>query len=251
MKEEVYQPKNYRHWIDGADLVPFSVTIKETDLYIRASSDLHRKTLRIAQKYRYQIEGYIKKSPAFQSSLEPLSMPEYTPGIVKEMIRAGNEAGVGPMAAVAGAIAEAVGKELLTYSPEIIVENGGDIFLKTLRKRTVGIYAGGSPLTGKLGIEIDASDTPLGICTSSGTVGHSLSYGKSDAVVVLSASTALADAAATAIGNRVQDAGDIDKAIEFGRTISGVKGLVIIKDNNTGAWGNVKLCRTVQHTFSD
>ena len=244
MKEDNYHPRNYRHWIDGTDLVSFHVTIKETDLYIRAASDLHRKALRIAQKYRYQIEGYIKKSSTFISSLEPVPMPEYAPDIVKEMIKAGSASGVGPMAAVAGAIAEAVGKELMTYSPEVIVENGGDIFLKIMQKRTVGIFAGNSPLTGKLGIEIEAEDTPLGICTSSGTVGHSLSYGKADAVVILSTSTALADAAATAIGNIVKDDADINKAIEFGRTINGLKGLVIIKDDKTGAWGEVKLCRT-------
>jgi len=151
---------------------------------------------------------------------------------------------VGPMAAVAGAIAECVGRELLTFSPEIIVENGGDIFIKTVRKRTVGVYAGESPLTGKIGLEIEAGDTPLGICTSSGTVGHSMSLGRADAVVVLSASTALADAAATAIGNRVNQSTDIDAAIEFGRNIGGLKGIVIIVGKSVGAWGDVKLCET-------
>ncbi len=99
-------------------------------------------------------------------------------------------------------------------------------------------------MTGKIGLEIDARDTPLGICTSSGTVGHSLSYGKSDAVVVLSASTALADAAATAIGNRVNQSADIDAAIEFGRSIDGLKGIVIVVGKSVGAWGDVKLCET-------
>jgi ApbE superfamily uncharacterized protein (UPF0280 family) len=244
MKESIYQPRTYRHWIDGMDMVPFNVSIKETDLYIRATCDLHRKAMRVTQKYRYQIEGYTKKYPRFRSSLEPVSMPEYAPGIIKDMIKAGNDAGVGPMASVAGAIAEAVGRELLTYSPEIIVENGGDIFMKILKNRVVGIFAGDSPLSGKLGIDVDAKDTPLGICTSSGTVGHSLSYGKADAVVVLSDSTALADAAATAIGNRVKETSNIDEAIEFGKTITGLKGLVIIKGDKTGVWGDVKLCRT-------
>ena len=244
MKEDIYQPRTYRHWIDGTDLVPFAVTIKETDLYIRATADLHRKASRIVHKYRYQIEGYIKRSPRFQSSLEPIPMPEYAPDIIKEMIKAGNAAGVGPMASVAGAIAEYVGRELLTYSPEIIVENGGDIYLKTSKNRFVGIFAGDSPLSGKLGIEVDATDTPLGVCASSGTVGHSLSYGKADAVIVLSESTALADAAARAVGNRVKKTIDIDNAIEFGRTITGLRGLVIIKGDKTGVWGDVKLCRT-------
>ena len=244
MKEEAFQPRTYRHWIDGTDRMPFNVTIKETDLYIRATADLHRKASRIAHKYRYQIEGYINKHPTFRSALEPLEMPEYAPDIVKEMIKAGNTAGVGPMAAVAGAIAEYVGRELLTYSPEIIVENGGDIYLKTSKNRVVGIFAGDSTLSGKLGIEIEAKDTPMGICTSSGTVGHSLSYGKADAVVVLSESTALADAAATVVGNRVNETADIDNAIEFGKTIAGLTGLVIIKGDKTGVWGDVKLCKT-------
>jgi ApbE superfamily uncharacterized protein (UPF0280 family) len=244
VKEDTYQPRTYRHWIEGKDLVPFQVTVKETDLYVRASANLQRKTHRLVLKYRYQLEGYIKRNPVFQKSLEPLTVPEYAPAIVRQMAEAGQKAGVGPMAAVAGAIAESVGRELLTFTPEIIVENGGDIFLKVLKKRTVGIFAGDSPLTGKIGLEIEPGDTPLGICTSSGTVGHSLSYGKSDAVVVLSASTALADAAATAIGNRIQKPDDIDTAIEFGRSIDGLKGIVIIVGKSVGVWGDVRLCET-------
>jgi ApbE superfamily uncharacterized protein (UPF0280 family) len=160
------------------------------------------------------------------------------------MMEAGQKAGVGPMAAVAGAVAEYVGRELLDFSPEIIVENGGDIFLSIDRPRTVGIYAGGSPLTGKLGLEISPRDTPLGVCTSSGTVGHSLSFGKADAVVVLAASVSLADAAATAVGNRVINPDDVQSAIDFAGRIEGLKGLVIIIGKNVGAWGDVKLCET-------
>jgi len=244
VKEDTYQPRTYRHWIEGKDLVPFDVTVKETDLYIRAASNLQRKAHRLVLKYRHQLEGYIKLNPVFVTSLEPLPVPDYAPAIVRQMAEAARKAGVGPMAAVAGAIAECVGRELLDFSPEIIVENGGDIFIKTIRKRTVGVYAGDSPLTGKIGLEINAGDTPLGICTSSGKVGHSLSYGRSDAVVVLSASTALADAAATAIGNRVNQSADIDAAIEFGRSIDGLKGIVIVVGKSVGAWGDVKLCET-------
>jgi ApbE superfamily uncharacterized protein (UPF0280 family) len=244
MKEDAYQPRTYRHWIEGKDLAAFNVNEKETDLYIRASADFQRKAHRILLKYRYQLEGYIKRNPAFLKSLEPVPVPKYAPHIVLKMIEAANEAGVGPMASVAGAIAEFVGKELLTFSPEIIVENGGDIFIKSLRKRTVGIFAGDSPLSGKIGLEVDARKRPLGICTSSGTVGHSLSYGNADAVVVVSDSATLADAAATAIGNKVSIAADIDSATKFGQNIKGVRGLVIIKDNSVGVWGDVKLCET-------
>jgi ApbE superfamily uncharacterized protein (UPF0280 family) len=238
------EPRSYRHWIEGKDLVAFSVTVKETDLYIRATANLQRRAQRLVLKYRYQLEGYTKQSPAFLKSLEPLPVRRFAPDIVKQMSEAAQKAGVGPMASVAGAIAENVGRELLAFSPEIIVENGGDIYLKSLIKRTVGIFAGESPLTGKIGLEISAQDTPLGICTSSGTVGHSLSYGKADAVVALSPSATLADAAATAIGNRVKRASDINSAIEFGKSISGLKGVIIIKNDKMGVWGEVKLCET-------
>jgi ApbE superfamily uncharacterized protein (UPF0280 family) len=244
MKEDSYQPRVYRHWIEGGDLVAFSVAEQETDLYIRAASNLQRKARRLVSKYRRQLEKYIEKNPEFQTSLEPVNMPANAPAIVKDMAAAGTKAGVGPMAAVAGAIAEYVGKELLEFSPEIIVENGGDIYLKILKKRVVGIYAGESTLTGKIGLEINPQDTPLGVCTSSGTVGHSLSFGKADAVVALAGSAALADAAATAIGNRVKQASDIDRALEFARGISGLKGAVIIIGDKVGAWGEVKLCET-------
>ena len=240
----MYEPRTYRHWIKDKSLISFNVVAKETDLYIRASSNLQQKAHRIVLKYRRQLEDYIQRIPAFATSLEPLFVSKDAPAIAKQMAEAGQKAGVGPMAAVAGAIAECVGKELLDFTPEIIVENGGDIYIKTLGKRTVGIFVGDSPLTGKIGLEIESDDTPLGICTSSGTVGHSLSYGKSDAVVVLSASTALADAAATAIGNKVNQPEDIDTSLHFGQSIDGLKGVVIIVGEKVGAWGDVKLCET-------
>ncbi|GAI31340.1 unnamed protein product [marine sediment metagenome] len=152
--------------------------------------------------------------------------------------------GIGPMASVAGAIAEFVGSQLLDSSPEIIVENGGDIYLKSFGERLIGIYAGKSPLTGKIGLEINGQDTPMGICTSSGTVGHSLSRGKADAVIVLSKSAALADAAATAIGNLIIQPDDIPSGIEFAQGIDGLKGVIIIQGDKMGLWGEVKICRT-------
>jgi ApbE superfamily uncharacterized protein (UPF0280 family) len=240
----MYQPRTYRNWIKDKDLVTFNVTVKETDLYIRASKNLKSKALRLVTKYREALERYIERHPSFLTSLEPIPVGDNASKIIKSMAESARKAGVGPMASVAGAIAEFVGTELLAFSPEIIVENGGDIFLKSLRKRIVGIYAGKSPLTGKIGLEIEAGQTPLGICTSSGTVGHSLSFGKADAVVVLSPSTPLADAAATAIGNLIKQPEDMPNGIELARSIEGVKGVVIIKDDKIGVWGEVKICHT-------
>jgi ApbE superfamily uncharacterized protein (UPF0280 family) len=234
--------RTYRHWVRGKDLVSFNVSIIETDLYIRALTNLKRRATKLVLKYRHMLEGYIERYPLFLTSLQPVPTGEDAPQIVKAMSRAAETAGVGPMAAVAGAIAEFVGGELLAFSPEVIVENGGDIYLKSLRERVVGVYAGESPLTSRIGIVIKAEDTPLGICTSSGTVGHSLSYGKADAVVVIAKSAVLADAAATAIGNLIARADDIPEGIEFAKGVVGLRGVLIVKEGNLGLWGEVKLC---------
>ncbi len=239
----MYEPRTYRHWITGKDLISFNVVVKETDLYIRASSNLKRKAHKLVLKYRDILERYIERHPSFVTSLEPLPVSDDAPHIVKSMSEAAARVGIGPMASVAGAIAEFVGNELLAFSPEIIIENGGDIYLKSRGKRIVGIYAGKSPLTGKIGLEIKGQDTPLGICTSSGTVGHSLSQGKADAIIVLSKSATLADAAATAIGNLIVQPSDIPGGIEFAKGIDGLKGVIIIKDDKVGLWGKVKICQ--------
>jgi ApbE superfamily uncharacterized protein (UPF0280 family) len=240
----MFEPRTYRHWIKGQDLISFNVTIKETDLYIRASTNLTRKAYKLVSKYRDILERYIKRYPSFLTSLEPISAGDDAPHIIKSMSEAASKVGVGPMASVAGAIAEFVGNELLASSPEIIIENGGDVFLKSSKKRLIGIYAGKSPLSGKIGLEINGQDTPLGICSSSGTVGHSISYGKADAVIVLSKSATLADAAATAMGNLIVEPGDIPKGIDFAKGIEGLLGTIIIKDDKMGLWGKVEICPT-------
>jgi len=237
----MYQPRTYRRWIKDDDLVSFDVVVKETDLYIRAARNLEDEAIEAVIKHRAPLEEYIKSHPLFLHSLEPCSVEEDAPAVVRDMAQAAQIAGVGPMASVAGVIAEAVGKDLLAYTPEVIVENGGDIFIRILRPRLIGVYAGESPFTGKIALEINPGETPLGICTSSGTVGHSLSLGVADAVIVLSRSTALADAAATAIGNRVRTADDIDVAIEQAQVIDGLAGIIVIKDDRMGMWGSVKL----------
>jgi ApbE superfamily uncharacterized protein (UPF0280 family) len=240
----MYEPRLYRHWVKDKDLVSFNVVVKETDLYIRASSNLKRKALKLVMKYRDMLEQYIERYPLFLTSLEPVVVAEDAPQIVTEMAQSARKAGVGPMAAVAGAIAEFVGNELLVFSPEIIIENGGDIYLKSAKTRLIGIYAGKSPLTGRIALEINGQDTPMGIGTSSGTVGHSLSLGRADAAIVLSRSATLADAAATAVGNLIVQPGDIPSGIERAQSIEGVTGVIIIKDDKMGLWGEVKICPT-------
>jgi len=237
----MYEQRFYRHWIKDDDLVSFEVVVEQTDLYIRSRRNLKDKALDSVLKHRGPLESYIGRHPLFLTTLDPYQAEAEAPAIVKEMARVSQLTGVGPMAAVAGAIAEAVGRDLLAFSPEVIVENGGDIFLKITRKRLVGIYAGQSSFTRKVALEVMPRETPLGICTSSGTVGHSLSLGNADALIVLSPSTALADAAATALGNMVKAADDIPKAIEKAQTIEGLRGVVVIVGDKMGVWGKVKI----------
>jgi ApbE superfamily uncharacterized protein (UPF0280 family) len=239
----MYEERTYRNLIKTDDLVKFEVIVKETDLLVRAERDLSNETREFVLKYRRQIEAYIEANPEFQRSLIPLKEDPYAPEIVREMIRTSRLAQVGPMAAVAGAMAESVSKDLLKLSKEVIVENGGDIYLATSRERTIGIFAGDSPLSLKIGIVIGPEDSPLGVCTSSGTVGHSLSFGKADAVSVLSKSAALADAAATAIGNIVKEKKDIELGLERGKEIEGVLGMLIIVEEKMGVWGNITLAQ--------
>jgi ApbE superfamily uncharacterized protein (UPF0280 family) len=240
----MYQPRTYRHWIRDSDLISFNVVIKETDLSISARTNLRRKALRLVSKHRSTLEKYIEQHPTFLTSMEALPVDDVAPHIVKMMLEAAQKAGVGPMASVAGAIAEFVGTELSAFSPEVIVENGGDIYLRSLKKRVIGVYAGNSPLNGKIGLEINGRDTPLGVCTSSGTVGHSLSYGQADAVIAVARSATLADAAATAIGNLIKKPADISSGIEVAKGIENLKGVVIIIGSDLGLWGEVKICQT-------
>ncbi|MBN2453017.1 MAG: UPF0280 family protein [Candidatus Omnitrophica bacterium] len=238
----MYRERAYRRWVNADGLVTFEVMEKETDLAISASRDLERQARSALLTYRKEIEDYIKLDCAFLTSLEPLSVRAGAPLIIRSMADAAAKAGVGPMAAVAGAVAEFVGRDLLQFSGEVIVENGGDIFLRSAKKRVMGIYAGEeSPFTGKLAIETGPSEDGIGVCASSGTVSHSLSFGKSDAVVIMADEAALADAVATASGNMLKSSMDIEKAIDFARSVEGVNGALVIIKDKMGSWGGIKL----------
>lgn len=239
----MYKERAYRRWIKTSEgLVTFKVVEKETDLAISASKNMEAQARAAVLTYRQELEGYIMEDRAFLTALEPINVSPCAPEIAKIMAYAAAKAGVGPMAAVAGAVAELVGRELLKYSDEVIVENGGDIFLKVNKTMIMGVYAGeASPFTGKIAIEIAPTDKGLGVCTSSGTVSHSLSFGKSDAVVIISDEAALADATATATGNILKSPGDIEKGINFAKSIEGVTGVLVMMKDKMGSWGNIKL----------
>ncbi len=242
MKTHKYQKRFYRNWIKAKDLYLAQIMEKETDLEILTDKPIDRDF--VAGKirlYRWGIEGYINKDRRFLTTLKPLEVELNAPAIVKEMAGQSKKANVGPMATVAGAVAEFLGRDLLKKGhKEVIVENGGDIFLEIRKARIIGIYSGGAKLWQSLSLKIKPEDTPMGICTSSGTVGHSLSFGCADSVVILSKKAALADAVATATANRVQSRKDLQNALGFAKSVKGVLGAVIIIKNHLVSWGKVE-----------
>jgi len=235
----------YREAHQGEDLGYFQVKVKQTDLSIGVSREFVTPDLadRIEQRVirvRAGLETYIASHPEFLTSLEPVTLKPGAPEIALRMSRAARLAGVGPMAAVAGAFAEEIG-ELLAGCPDVIVENGGDLYVRTTRERLVGVIAGLSPFSNRIAVRIKPEESPLGICTSSGTVGPSLSLGQADAAMVKATSASLADAVATGAGNRVLSRDKLMAAVDYAQGVPGVTGILVIKDDQMAAWGNIEL----------
>lgn len=240
----MYEARIYRDWAATAGLVSFTAAERETDLMIRAHRNLTNQAQQLIRACRREIEAEIARRPEFMSSLAPLPKPSLAGKVVAQMYEAAREWQVGPMAAVAGAVAAFVGEGLILSSPEVIVENGGDIWLKMNRPIEVGLYAGAdSPFSGVIRLRIDSKGAAMGVCTSSGTVGHSLSFGKADAVVCVAEDAAMADAAATALCNKTQSPADIQPLLEAEQKAGRLKALVICFGRKIGAFGDVEIIR--------
>ncbi|RQD79579.1 UPF0280 family protein [Desulfonatronospira sp. MSAO_Bac3] len=182
----------------------FQVVLEQSDLYITSAQDLSAPALDRLQLVRGRILAYSQFNPDFLTSLSPLPVDNQAPDIVQEMARAGGLFQVGPMAAVAGAIAQDIADFLAVRSPEIIIENGGDIYLYSKRTRTIGLLPH-PDRSMSLGLVIPETGFPCAVCSSSATVGHSLSLGHGDLVTVKAKNGAVADAAATALCNLIRD----------------------------------------------
>ncbi|MCS7199555.1 MAG: UPF0280 family protein [Caldimicrobium sp.] len=228
----------------STSLKSFRVVYKETDLLILAEKELVKESLFLVREVRLPLETYIAKNPFFLKSLEPLPYDEEAPEMVQKMLKAGKVAGVGPMASVAGAIAEKVGTLLIKegYTSEVVVENGGDIYLNLKRDAKVAIFAGESTFSGKIALKIKKGLMPCGVCTSSGKVGHSLSWGKAEAITVIHKDTALADALATAFGNMLKSSQDFQRVITKAKRLENLWGLFCIVEDQLMLWGkNIEL----------
>ncbi len=241
-KPASYRERTYRRAVSRhRGWSSFTVRYQQTDLWIQADRDLRAEAERILLEARIHVERYAGLHDGFLTSHSPLPADPRAPPLVMAMLEGGIAAGVGPMAAVARAIAQHVGEQLLLSCTEVVVENGGDIFIRARRPIRVGIFAGESPLSGKLAICVDHGAMPVGIATSSSSVGHSWSYGAADAACVVADHAALADAAATALGNRVRCASDLEPALAWVLGLEGVRGALIVIGTTMAAQGDVEL----------
>ncbi|MBN2808310.1 MAG: UPF0280 family protein [Deltaproteobacteria bacterium] len=239
-----YRRRSYRQAAGAGDF-SFEVRVEESDLWI---SGLQTEYRSLAYErllyYRNGLKVFLQRHPEWQDSLAPMAPSAYplAPPLARRMMAAAEVAGVGPMAAVAGALAEAVGRDLMALASELVVENGGDIFLTGRSQYRLAIFAGTSPLSGSLGIRLSASAPfSCGVCTSSARVGHSLSFGRADALTIVADDTALADAVATAMANRVQKKKDLARVVERALSVKGIRGAVAVLGSELAAGGELEL----------
>jgi ApbE superfamily uncharacterized protein (UPF0280 family) len=238
---EGYVERFYRGWTGARDLIPFEVKVRESDLLILAEQAMEQEAYDVLVAVRADIERYMARDPVFARTHTPHDVAGDAPDIVREMAEAAAKWDVGPMAAVAGAVAERVGRALAARSAAVIVENGGDVFALAPRPVRFALFAGHhSPFSGEIVFEVNASHG-VGVCSSSGTVGPSFSYGLADAVTTIAGSAAEADAAATAVANTIREEPDVDRVIEDPGYRSRLVGLVVAKNGRLGVWGGLTL----------
>ena len=242
-KERSYRSRfsnNERHW--------FCVKFLESDLWIGVdkgsySASIEADVYAMLVDLRRTMDAYLLMDPGYRASLTPYDAGIEAPDILKEMSKVSHKTGIGPMSAVAGAVALRVAEFLKSKFSvkEVIVENGGDIYAEALSDMDIAVFAGQSPLSEKIGLHIPASAFPLGICTSSGTVGPSLSLGRADAVMIVCKDVLLADSYATAMANRIQSVNDLQPVIDRIQNTPDILGAIAVKDDRMAICGQFEL----------
>ncbi len=220
----------------------FQIVVEQTDLWIVAEKDVSGAIMSHVEKIRGGLKNYILLHPEFAESLTPVDVSPDAPEIAAKMARAARAAGVGPMAAVAGAMAQSVADRFAGESPNILVENGGDVFMHSTRERVIGLLA--KPIEGvRLGLSLSAARFPLAVCASSGKIGHSLSMGRADLVTVLGRDGAMADAAATALANMVRAPEDLEPMLTAAKKLKrhGISGVFAQWGETVAAWGELEI----------
>jgi uncharacterized protein len=243
-----FQPRTYREQFNPDRFASFTVQYLETDLWIGVDHpSFHIEIAELAQKevikVRKQLEEFIRLHPTFKTSLKPVDPAPDAPETIQSMIVSGFRTHTGPMASVAGMFAHQIGEKIRHQFKvkELVIENGGDYYVFLNEDLLMTVYAGKSPLSEKIAVIVPAKETPCGICTSSGTVGPSLSFGKADAVMVACYSPALADGWATALANKIKSPVDIEPVLKYSEQFPEILSLVIICEDKTGIRGNFEV----------
>lgn len=224
----------------------YSSEINLDQTHIRLTTDVKEHNLKsYIYSLRLDLEKYIAQNNDFLLSIEPIRKYEDNlPLIIRMMYESSVLADVGPMACVAGSISQLSLDYLIEHDSKYsIVENGGDIAMINDEKVLCGIFSNNPILGNDIAFEIKARKRPLGICTSSGKIGHSISFGEADSVTVLSKSSSIADGLATRIANDVAGENSEDKVYNALESAENFKeffdGVLIISDENVGTVGKL------------
>ena len=243
-----YKERSYRSRFSGDERHWFCVKFLESDLWIGVDSGSYRASMEqdiyaMLVDLRRTMDAYLLMDPGYKAALVPYEAGLEAPTILKDMSRVSHRTGIGPMSAVAGAVALRVADFIKSKFnvKEVIVENGGDIYADANSDMDISVFAGQSPLSEKVGLHIPAAAFPCGICTSSGTVGPSLSLGRADAMMIVCKDVLLADSYATAFANRIQTVNDLQPVIDRIQTIPDILGALAVKDDRLAVCGLYEL----------
>ncbi len=246
--QQKFEKRTYRSQFNTSRFTGFEIKYLETDLWIGVDPESFLPEIKeVAQnkikELRRKLDEYIQTEPFFKKSLKPFQPGEEAPAEASEMAAAAGKAGIGPMSTVAGLFAREIGHEIIqNFSVnELVIENGGDIFAFLNKELVLSVFAGDSILSERIGLNVTPKISPLGICTSAGTVGPSLSYGKADAVVVVAEDALIADAFATAFGNKVKSPDDVEKVIKQAEKYPEILSLLIICEDKIGVRGDYEI----------
>jgi ApbE superfamily uncharacterized protein (UPF0280 family) len=224
------------------ELIKIRKHFKESNILFQSDkAEAIDAAIEAVEHHRLELETYIRLRPYFSKTLQPIPVDTNAPLIIQKMAYAATKAGVGPMAAVAGALADLAVDAMVKSGPGVsIVENGGEVSAVSEEPFIVGLYAGQNALGHGLGFMIRSSDCPIGIATSSSTVSHAMSFGEADAAVIFAENATFADAAATAVCNSVVGddvANSIKLGLEVGKKMPVVRGTLIVRGDYVGSAG--------------
>lgn len=241
----------YRQSFNASRFALFPVRYKESDLCVGIEMKYFHPSMPAFVFHellntRFVLDSHIKAYPDFVSSLRPLNCDIHLlHPLLLWMYQAAEKAEVGPMAAVAGAVSRYIAEKLKVYyqleDAELFVENGGDICLQIIEPLIMSVYAGKSPLSQKIGVRLQPTSGLIGVCTSAGTVGHSMSFGKADAAMVICKDAALADAWATSLGNKIKCENEVGAVIAGSQQKPEILGALAICGETMAAHGNLEV----------